>query len=452
VTGSIMVYGLALGGLLAAAACFLDRGLRAVGLPARGVWILAMAAVAAAPLLPRGPASYPGNAGPAPSLPLASLPVSPEPGPEASSLALPTLPRGTDGPLTLLWIGSTVLILLALGWTWSRIRRSSASWPRETLRGRNVLLSNQLGPAVLGVFRPAIVLPRWVADLGSEKVDMVLLHEEAHVEARDPALLALGILMVAAAPWNPAVWWMLRRLHLAVEADCDRRVLSRGLSPRAYGSLLLEVAAGARRLSILSPALVEGGSSLLERRLLMLHSTVGRKGAVSGLLAVSVSAGLVVLACETPTPPVAEEDLQDQEQTVTVPVEVAQEGDGYFLVRKVGDRVEYVGTVPAHEVEGRESLDATPDPAFVVQEIATEGAEEAGNGIMGRGPEDGEGPRLQPLIIVDGVITDRSMADIEGEDIKSIEIVKGGAAQALYGSRAAGGVVKITTHAGGGRP
>jgi TonB-dependent SusC/RagA subfamily outer membrane receptor len=187
----------------------------------------------------------------------------------------------------------------------------------------------------------------------------------------------------------------------------------------------------------------------------MIHSTVGRRGTVSALLALPVSALLIVLACETPTPPAAE-DPDGLEQTLAVPAEVAQEGEGYFLVRKVGDQVEYVRSVPASELDRLEGEKVRPetDPAFVVQEVTTEAAQEAGSVIRLReqpGTGD-EGDPIQPLIIVDGVITHSSLAELESEDIKSIEIVKGGAAEAMYGARAAGGVVLVTTKKGGNAP
>ena len=55
-----------------------------------------------------------------------------------------------------------------------------------------------------------------------------------------------------------------------------------------------------------------------------------------------------------------------------------------------------------------------------------------------------------PLIIVDGVLTQGNLSDINAEDIQSIEVVKGAAASSLYGSRAANGVVNITTKRGSG--
>lgn len=66
---------------------------------------------------------------------------------------------------------------------------------------------------------------------------------------------------------------------------------------------------------------------------------------------------------------------------------------------------------------------------------------------------DGAG---SPLIVVDGVILGGSgtisTSDIEAMDIESIEVIRGAAASSLYGSRAAAGVIAITTARGNALP
>src|SRR5690606_15882608 len=72
----------------------------------------------------------------------------------------------------------------------------------------------------------------------------------------------------------------------------------------------------------------------------------------------------------------------------------------------------------------------------------------------------------QPLIVVDGIPVDNAagadnndywnpsldmgngLADINADDIKSISVLKGPSAAALYGSRAGNGVILITTKSG----
>jgi TonB-linked SusC/RagA family outer membrane protein len=64
--------------------------------------------------------------------------------------------------------------------------------------------------------------------------------------------------------------------------------------------------------------------------------------------------------------------------------------------------------------------------------------------------------QLEPLFVVDGVILARSVGDtdtdIDPADIESIEVIKGAAASSMYGSRAAAGVISITTRRGKSTP
>jgi len=99
------------------------------------------------------------------------------------------------------------------------------------------------------------------------------------------------------------------------------------------------------------------------------------------------------------------------------------------------------------------------------------GAAGAGASITLRGgTSTSEGRQNQPLFVVDGIIYDNSttvtgntgtdglsrsnttysdrVMDINPEDIESLSVLKGAAAAALYGSRAADGVVLITTKKG----
>jgi len=55
-----------------------------------------------------------------------------------------------------------------------------------------------------------------------------------------------------------------------------------------------------------------------------------------------------------------------------------------------------------------------------------------------------------PLIILDGVMIEGTLADINIDDVESIEVVKGAAASALYGSRAGSGVIVISSKRGKG--
>lgn len=85
--------------------------------------------------------------------------------------------------------------------------------------------------------------------------------------------------------------------------------------------------------------------------------------------------------------------------------------------------------------------------------IAASGAPGAGVNIQLRSPVS-QFRSNGPLFIVDGVFLNSTQAvttqDIESMDIATIEVIKGAAAASLYGSRAASGVISITTNRGQG--
>ena len=84
-------------------------------------------------------------------------------------------------------------------------------------------------------------------------------------------------------------------------------------------------------------------------------------------------------------------------------------------------------------------------PGVVV--VQTSGQPGVGSAIRMRGATSMMGNN-KPLIIVDGIMVQTSLADFNSDDIESMEVVKGAAASALYGSKAAAGVIVITTKRG----
>jgi bla regulator protein blaR1 len=163
-----------------------------------------------------------------------------------------------------------------------------------------VTLTRHLGPATAGLWRPRVLLPRWALALPTERRRFVVRHEEEHRRAHDAALLAVASVVVALMPWNLTLWWHLRRLQLAVEVDCDRRVVAALGDPTGYGDLLLDVAETASRGPRLQPALL-GGRGTLERRLTALL-TDGRRGLVEWVLAPVVAIAMVAVVLSVPHP------------------------------------------------------------------------------------------------------------------------------------------------------
>ena len=161
-------------------------------------------------------------------------------------------------------MSATLGVLLALGMTLTWFR--SRQWVSGDVDGVSVLVSQDVGPAVVGFVRGRIVLPVWALEAEPLERSMMLRHEQEHLAAGDPRLILFAALVVVLMPWNVAMWCMARRVRLAVEVDCDRRVMSGGdLDMRSYAELLLSV--GARRTTPACGVGFSVGRPFLERRI-----------------------------------------------------------------------------------------------------------------------------------------------------------------------------------------
>ncbi len=203
-----------------------------------------------------------------------------------------------------LWVMG-FLVLLVWGimtmWRVSTLIRSARCKSKEQaiVDGVPVIVTDSLGPATAGLFRARVVLPRWVLALPDVQRRYVVRHEGEHARALDSQLLLVMSLCLLLLPWNVALWWQLRRLRLAVEMDCDRRVVSALGNPRAYGELLFKVAEASTRQSKLQPAFLGGG--LLEERLTaLLHPA--RLPRLQMVLLPGIAIAILLLTLRMPHP------------------------------------------------------------------------------------------------------------------------------------------------------
>lgn len=140
------------------------------------------------------------------------------------------------------WAAASVVFLARLLAGAAALRRRARRWATTVLDGVAVTVSDDLGPAVLGIVRPRIIVPRWLPGETARRRSAVLAHESEHLRARDAYLILGGWLLIVFMPWNLPLWWLWRRLRLAIEVDCDARVVRRGMAPSAYGEELLAIA------------------------------------------------------------------------------------------------------------------------------------------------------------------------------------------------------------------
>lgn len=477
-------YLLAVSALLAVAARLGESLLALYGRPVRWVWLAALSGPLVVPwIAPRAtPVAAPASV---PSEVVATL--------DPSLLARLQPTAGMEVLLERAWLVSTVAALLLLAGWFLALSLMPRRWPRRRVDDEDVRVSATAGPAVFGVLLPSIVVPGWLLDCPAEVRRLALLHEREHIAARDPALLAAGAFLVALVPWNPIAWWLLVRLRGAVEIDCDRRVLGRGADVRAYGTMLLGVA-GRGTAPLAAVALVEP-AVLLERRIVaMTRKPIRRRAARAfGLLSIT---GLAIFAACRMDAPTSPEPLVEPAYEAVADAPAKVQLDGYIgrLTRIVGElKTSYdLGDGQLFELRTDDSgaqLEILETELRALKEKAPEGVLLRKTELQGsegrvvdeslravevegyRTREDGvakgtlrlrrkadapasielrdgisvrTGGGTDPIFILDGKpITDLQLEQISPDDIDRIEVLKGGAAERLYGPDAANGVVSV---------
>lgn len=270
----------------ACAAC-IDRMLAHQRYARRFIWMGAMATSA---VLPAG-------------LSLIAPPIASHATPRSATIES-TAPATTsfdlDDTALALWVLATLAAATWLVISQARLRRSLSRRDRACIDGVVVVVSPDFGPAVVGVVRPEIVLPSWVLSLGDTDRRLVLAHEREHMHGRDPFWQLAGLALVVTTPWNLALWWQLKRLRLAIEIDCDARVVERHhVHPARYGELLVRAHASAPpSMAASSLALLQSKSTLARR----VDALLGLPRPSTRRIALSSGFGVVFAGVVTVTP------------------------------------------------------------------------------------------------------------------------------------------------------
>ncbi|MGH7615871.1 MAG: M56 family metallopeptidase [Gemmatimonadaceae bacterium] len=358
------------------------------------------------------------------------------------------------------WIVGSMVLALLFAVVQLRFGRARGRWPLTDLHGERVRVAPQTGPVVIGLVRPEIVVPLWMLERTAAEQRVVIAHEREHVRARDTVLLAAGWAAVILMPWNAALWFMLSRLRLAVELDCDARVLRAGVAPRAYGDLLIDLAERAIPLRLATTALADD-SSHLHQRILAMKPQTNRLALIRAGAVATVGLGLLAAACSTALPTDADVRQMDGAR--------AEKAARDFRIIGAKDSVVYL-------VDGKVSTgaDAKAISSDRINDIHVEGGEHGGparlvvttkvpdhalahiesDGRGGRGGGDSvvlgrtltKAAEGSPILLLNGVRTELSVLQtLDRTRIESVEVLKGEAALKLYGPDAAHGVITIKT-------
>ena len=426
-----MVYAAAVAALLAGAGLALERICEARDWPLRFVWLGALTLAVSIPLTtsPRerieGAPAYPvGN--------VETMSVAGT-GPEAASAGPVVHGRAGSGPPAyfgsraplIAWGLASLVALAILATLLLASARARRGWEQRRIGTEDVYVSHRFGPALVGIARPVVVVPRWVLRLGNAVGVTVVAHEREHARAGDHLALLYSALVAAAFPWSPAIWWMCRRLGAAVEIDCDRRVMASGIPASDYGSLLLGIGAGrpARPLFALNLA---DSESLLERRLRTIGGGSGKLGVPAAIMLCGLAVVSAAAACDLPPPTSV----------------------GSAVSEALGVRAEAPSEAPAGK------LSSGTDPAGFGQPDQLPVADDGSILIRGRNPS----PTLRlsanriaasPLVILDDNVVPGGLASLvsmmDTLDFGWVGTFAGDDAIAQFGERAGSGAVVIRT-------
>ncbi|MBV8923547.1 M56 family metallopeptidase [Bradyrhizobium sp.] len=215
--------------------------------------------------------------------------LSPSGWPKASA-AFSAAAADLDRVLQTGWSAGSALLLLAVLAGRVELSWRRRSWQRGEMAGVAVHVSEDAGPAVVGLMVPFIVVPRWLMQCPPGMQELVIAHERSHLEAHDTHLVTFAFGLLICMPWNLPLWWQLRRLRMAVEMDCDARVLRRGHDVCHYGKALIAVGERQSTTTAMMAAMA-GSHSLLERRIrnMLRKETRYARAAAAGLATLGIA-------------------------------------------------------------------------------------------------------------------------------------------------------------------
>ena len=363
-----------------------------------------------------------------------------------------------------LWSLCSLGIALSFAGAYWRLRGERYGWPVVDLHGQRVRLSPTIGPMVVGLVRPEILLPRWVLERPIQDQRAILAHEESHLAAGDPILLAATCAFVALVPWNPAAWIILGRMRLAIEVDCDARVLRQGMSPLSYSWLLIDVAERASPKSFAATALADR-SSHLHQRILAMESRRFTHPLLRAAAVAAIGLAGILAACEARMPTAADIEHIDARSAergaealgvITRDTALVWWINGVASSEAVAKSIptDSIATVNVGKLEGRSYIHVTTKGAKNVgfaervdtlsATVRRDGHNETVSAL--RKPLDARSGEAKPLLVIDGVRSDPSaLKTLDRARIERVDVLKGELAGKLYGAGATNGVIVITT-------
>ena len=242
------------------------------------------------------------------SIPASATPAFPSSLAPPKALAAPARSRAADMSHVLLglWLAGSAasLVLLVLGQR--RALRQFGSITADPKDPRLARATNPLvGPAVVGVFRPRLIVPAdFEARFDASERAMILAHEHTHLGSGHAAINALTALTQAVNWFNPLIHIAARYARTDQELACDAAVVSRFPNERrTYAQALLKTQLTDAPLPLGAAWPARSPTLLAERIETLARKTPGRLRLFAGVAVVTiltVGAGVAAWSAEPP--------------------------------------------------------------------------------------------------------------------------------------------------------
>ena len=281
----------------------------------------------------------------------------------------------TASAVAILYLVGVAVVLLRMAWSAWRLTSIIKEGEKNTLEdGSTLIISGKDLPPFSWMGH--IVLP--LKDIDSPET---ITHEKAHIRLGHSRDILHTDLLTAFQWYNPLIWMLgsdLRGIH---EYEADELVIKEGANPTEYQLFLINRAAQARGLSLVSG--LQSGT-LKGRIEMMIRSRTDRKAGLKALYIIPVMV-LTLIACsktvteyEDPAPGAEEAELipfQLVDEADPVPFQLVDRkpafngGDANEFSRWVNSNLVYPKEAMERSIQGRVSLQFTVTKAGKVNDV-----------------------------------------------------------------------------------
>ena len=240
----------------------------------------------------------------------------------------------------------------------------------------------------------------------------ILIHELSHVKYRHSWDILIIDLLIVLQWFNPIVWLYKQSLLQTHEYMADKAVLDTGVNSKLYQLLLIKKTADKSCSYAMTNSL---NQSKLKNRIVMMLKEKSSKWAMAKCLY------LLPLACVSAT---------------------------LFAMPKVSDQLDEISTIElSNDVNTVAAIPESLAPQDTTCRTDTSKVVVVGFGEMKEtgAAIRGVDKKNKPLLVIDGKESTKDISTISPDNIKSMSVLKGESAVEIYGEKAKGGAILVTT-------